>query len=64
MIDEDSPAIVELVRFSRIFFCFEPDQWPIPSISGVHVHYAYNSTACIHMYRMCIANALRRGLAL
>ena len=29
--------------------------WPIPSISGAHAHYAYNSTA--HMYRMRIANA-------
>ena len=40
--------------------------WPIPSISGAHAHYAYNSTAhaYVHMYRMRIANALRRGLAL
>ena len=42
--------------------------WPIPSIGGTHAHYAYNSTAhaytciaCVHMYRMRIANALRRG---
>ena len=38
--------------------------WPIPSISGAHAHYAYNSIPRkrVHMYRMRIANVLHRTL--